>query len=104
MEEVFVEALKSYSQTWSEYSAEKQKAWREFMEKRRNSDGGMRMTSADMEQFNNLDLSDYPRIDFEYLPVAERLSQIYTDILLLVIWNILFFMGAYLSFLRYDVR
>ena len=103
-EEAFVEALKSYSQTWSEYSTEKEKAWREFMEKRRNSDGGVRIASADMEQFNNLDLSDYPRFEFEYLPVAERLGQIYTDILLLVVWNVLFFMAAYLSFLRYEVQ
>lgn len=103
-EEAFVEALKSYSQTWSEYSEEKQKAWREFMEERSRSGGRMSFNSADMEQFNNLDLSDYPRFEFEYLPVAERLSQIYTDILLLVIWNILFFMAAYLSFLRYEVQ
>ena len=103
-ETAFVEGLKAYSQTWEEYSEEKQRAWREFMEKRASEGGGMMMNSEDMEQFRNTDLSDYPRFSFEHMPFADRLSLIYLDIGLLAVWNILFFMAAYLSFLRYDVQ
>ena len=35
---------------------------------------------------------------------SEALSQSWVNILLLIIYNVLFFVGGYLSFLRYDVR
>ncbi|MFC1526164.1 ABC transporter permease [Candidatus Latescibacterota bacterium] len=38
-ETVLVEALKTYSEAWGEYSEEKQKAWREFMQKQMSSGG-----------------------------------------------------------------
>jgi hypothetical protein len=99
-----VEALKTYSQSWEEYSNEKQKAWREFMEEQRRSGGGFSFSSEDMARFRLVDLSDYPRFDFEYMPFSQRLGLVYGDLGLLAVWNVLFFMGAYLSFLRYDVQ
>ena len=63
-----------------------------------------RFSQAEMEQFNNLDLSDAPRFHFSFMPVRERLAEIYGDLLLLALWNVVFFMLAYLSFLRYDVQ
>jgi len=53
------------------------------------------------EQF---DTSDYPKFIYEESPLNDRIKGIFTDLLILAVWNILFFMGAYLSFLRYDVR
>ena len=103
-ETAFVEALKAYSQSWQEYSEEKQRPWREFMEKQASSGGGMMMTPEIMEQFRLTDLSDYPRFSFDYMPFGQRLSLVYLDLGLLAVWNILFFMAAYLSFLRYDVQ
>ena len=56
-----------------------------------------------MEQLT-VDLTDYPRFEFAHMSLLDRLSEIYLDILLLAVWNILFFMLAYLSFLRYDIQ
>jgi ABC-type transport system involved in multi-copper enzyme maturation permease subunit len=100
----FVDALKAYSQTWQTYSEEKQKAWREYMERQRSADGSVSFNSEEMEQFRRVDLTDYPRFEFSHMPLLDRLSEIYLDILLLAVWNILFFMLAYLSFLRYDIQ
>ncbi|HIC68996.1 MAG TPA: DUF3526 domain-containing protein, partial [Candidatus Latescibacteria bacterium] len=97
----FVDALKAYSQTWQTYSEEKQKAW--DMERQRGSDGSVSFNSRDMEQLT-VDLTDYPRFEFAHMSLLDRLSEIYLDILLLAVWNILFFMLAYLSFLRYDIQ
>ncbi|SVB96682.1 uncharacterized protein METZ01_LOCUS249536, partial [marine metagenome] len=63
-EEEYVEALKAFSGTWQEYSEEKQKAWREFLQRQRSEDGSVSINSGDMERFNILDLSDAPRFDF----------------------------------------
>lgn len=103
-EQAYVEALKSFSGTWQTYSEEKQKSWREFMERQRSNDGGVRITSEDMAQFNNLDLSDAPRFDYTLMPVGDRLAEVYGDLLLLALWNVAFFMLAYLSFLRYPIQ
>ena len=100
----FVDALKAYSQTWQTYSEEKQKAWREYMEQQRSSDGSVFFVSGEMEQLRRVDLTDYPRFEFAHMPLLERLAEIYLDVLFLVVWNILFFMLAYLSFLRYDIQ
>lgn len=103
-EEEYVEALKAFSGTWQEYSEEKQKAWREFLERQRSEDGSVSINSGDMERFNILDLSDAPRFDFSSMPIGDRLSVVYGDLLLLALWNVVFFMLAYLSFLRYPVE
>jgi len=102
----FVEALKNYSTSWDEYSRQKREAFDRYMEEKRrqSEDGSVRIDPGEMEQFNKLDLSDYPRFRFEYMSFKDRLGQVYVDVLLLLLWNVLFFMLAYLSFLRYDVR
>ena len=64
----------------------------------------MMFTSADMERFNNLDLSDYPRFHFEYMSFRYRVASVWMDVVLLGVWAVLFFMLAYISFLRYDVK
>ena len=43
----------------------------------------------------------YPLFVYEESSLSERINWI--DILALAVWNIVFFMGAYISFLRYDV-
>ena len=101
-ETAFVEALKAYSQSWEEYTEEKNRAFRELMEKQRSA--GVSPTPEMWEQFRHADFADYPRFSFDHMPFNQRLSLIYTDVGLLVVWNVLFFMGAYLSFLKYDVQ
>ena len=79
----FIEALKTFGGTWQEYRKQKQ-------------EGG--------EDHNNLDLSDAPRFEFSFMPIADRVAHVYVDLLLLVLWNVAFFMLAYLSFLRYPIQ
>ena len=86
----FVDALRKYSKTWEEYTRQKEETFEQS-----------RQTGADDER---VDLSDYPRFSFQHMTFEERLSQVYLDVLLLVFWNLLLFMLAYVSFLRYDVR
>ena len=47
-------------------------------------------------------IEGYPKFTFAESPLSDRIA--WVDILFLGMWNILFFMGAYLSFLRYDVK
>ncbi|MFH1566572.1 MAG: ABC transporter permease subunit [Gemmatimonadota bacterium] len=103
-ESALVQDLKTYSKTWEEYSNEKQKAWREFMEKQMSSGGAVSFTPEMMERFRLADLSDYPRFSFAYMPLSRRLSLASLDLGLLAIWSVLFFLAAYLSFLRYDAQ
>ena len=80
----FVGSLKAYAQTWEEYAKKKRE------EHGRDPEGA--------------DLSDYPRFAFAYMPAGERLGTVWLDIALLGVWNIFFFMAAYLAFLRSDIR
>jgi ABC-type transport system involved in multi-copper enzyme maturation permease subunit len=50
------------------------------------------------------DLSDLPGFDFHDEPLAHSLDRALPDMGFLVIWSVLFFSLAYVSFLRYDVR
>ncbi|HIG57616.1 MAG TPA: DUF3526 domain-containing protein [Candidatus Handelsmanbacteria bacterium] len=100
----YIDALKKYSTSWEEYSNEKRKAWDEFMKQRQQAGGAMSFNPQDMERFNNLDLSDYPRFHFEHMSFRERVVSVWMDVVLLVVWAVLFFMLAYISFLRYDVQ
>jgi ABC-type transport system involved in multi-copper enzyme maturation permease subunit len=104
-ERLFVEALRTYSTTWEEYSKEKRVAFDEYMKKQRenSTDGRIIFDRNSMAQFNNLDLSDYPHFEFSYRPFLDRLADVYVDFLLLGIWAVVLFLLAYLSFLRYEV-
>lgn len=50
------------------------------------------------------DLSGRPRFVYESQPVADRLQTALPFGVMLVFFNVLFFVAAYVSFLRYDVR
>ncbi|MFA6108471.1 MAG: ABC transporter permease subunit [Candidatus Latescibacterota bacterium] len=102
----FVESLKTYGKTWQEYSEKKQEAWRRYIEQKQkeSKDGMISFNMAEMNQFNKLDLGDYPRYGFAYMPFGDRLGLAWGDLLLLLVWNVVFFMLAYLSFVRRDVQ
>ena len=100
----YIDALKQYSNNWEEYSNEKRKVWDEFMQQRQRAGGQLSFTSQDMERFNNLDLSDYPRFYFAHMSFRDRVAVVWMDVVLLGVWAVLFFMLAYISFLRYDVK
>ena len=58
------------------------------------------MTDIDRE----MDIRDIPRFEYVEQSVSERLSASLTHLLLLVVFNVVFFMAAYVAFLRSDVR
>lgn len=47
---------------------------------------------------------DYPKFRYEFPGFAETLKSTAPDIILLVLFNLIFFAAAYYSFIRYDVR
>ena len=49
------------------------------------------------------DLTDLPVFQDRRLSLSESLSRAYIDILILLAWNIVLFMAAYVSFLRYNL-
>ena len=55
------------------------------------------------ERWRDYTIEGYPKFAFKESRLQDRTELIFADILLLLVWNIVFFMGAYLSFLRYDV-
>lgn len=94
----WVDELKAFSETWGTYAQEKQDA---AMVVQTMPDGReFRTFSQDYE----LDLSDAPAFQFRHMSIEDRLAETTWDLLLLVLWNVVFFMLAYLSFLRYPVQ
>ena len=89
----FVDALKEYSNSWEAYSEGKKEAL--------NKADGEEQSEADDARWA---LDDYPRFKFDYMDFTDRLSLVYVDVLLLAVWNIVFFMLAYIAFLRYGVH
>ena len=49
-------------------------------------------------------IEGYPKFAYEESTLQDRIDSMFADTLVLGVWNILFFMGAYLSFLRYDMK
>lgn len=47
---------------------------------------------------------DFPEFRYEFLSSSEILNHALPDILLLILYNLIFFTGTYFSFIRYDVR
>ena len=56
------------------------------------------------KQNERRDVSGRPRFTLEAVPTGARVAESLIDVLILGVWSVVFFMGAYLSFLRYDVK
>jgi hypothetical protein len=63
------------------------------------SGGYYRKEGFDLDKFPVPHMSSYHHVD-----LAGALSICWLDIVLLVLFSVLFFTGAFVSFLRYDVR
>jgi ABC-type transport system involved in multi-copper enzyme maturation permease subunit len=50
------------------------------------------------------DISDMPQLDFRPESLRDSFISAIPDIVIMVLMVILFFVGAFVSFLRYDVR
>ena len=84
----FIEQARSYKRQVVDYLASKdafsERAW--F-----SSDKG------------KAEFTDLPIFRHQYRDLSERLSRAAGDVFILLAWNIILFMGAYVSFLRYDM-
>ena len=59
---------------------------------------------AGLKAQNFFEIQDYPRFSYSYPDPATRFSEALLDVILLCIWNGIFLLGGYLTFLKYDVR
>ena len=98
----YVQSLRDYVQTWQQYAEDKQKPMTEAWQNAQKE--GRRLSRAERDKLMQVDVTGYPQFDFKYMSFRECLSLVYTDVLLLVVWNVLLFLVAYVSFLRYDVN
>ncbi len=51
-----------------------------------------------------VDVSDMPPFVYSDKSLADDMRNVWTDIILLIFFNVFFFIASYISFLRYDVR
>jgi ABC-type transport system involved in multi-copper enzyme maturation permease subunit len=84
-QEHFRDLLKRYSSQWVTYAYDK-------------------FDPAIFQGEAELDASDHPVFVYAPLTFNDRIGETFIDILILIGWNLVFFMGAYLSFMRYDVK
>ena len=70
-----------------------------------NFGGGMRIVLDDgQEEKENIDPTEMPTYVFEPEPLRASLSSALVDMGILGLFNLIFFIGAFVSFTRYDVR
>ena len=62
-----------------------------------------RIQASENDSWDQYTVEGYPRFVYTEARLADRVERVFPDLLLLVVWNVVFFMAAYLSFLRYDV-
>ncbi|MDP6777762.1 MAG: hypothetical protein QGI83_13470, partial [Candidatus Latescibacteria bacterium] len=66
---------------------------------------GMVFTRRDQEEeAKPVDTNDMPVFTFQEAPLADDLGRVTVDVILMAVLSLAFFVGAYVSFLRYDVR
>ena len=86
----FMEQARQYRREWVEYLRDE----KIFVSRRW-------FTGRDSQE--PLDLSGMPRFKEQNEGIGDSLQRAVPDVMILVILNILFFMGAFISFLRYDI-
>ena len=63
-----------------------------------------RVSDEDGETPEAIDPQELPAFEFRSASLAESLASAAFDMSILAIFNLLFFAGAFVSFLRYDLR
>ncbi len=100
----YEDAMNNYRDTFKKYVAKKQEEG--------GSRGGIRITISSETGFNmsssrdkgTLDVTDLPRFEASLLDNLEAISPTIIDFGLLAFYTVLSFAGAFVAFLRYDVR
>jgi hypothetical protein len=60
--------------------------------------------NRERQEAQKIDLSDMPKFEYRGETLAESFNKVILDYMLLIIFSILFFVLAYFSFMKYDVR
>ena len=99
----------SLQNRFMESASEYQKLYSNFMTEKtgQNGGGGFRMiviTVGDEEEPETLDPNEMPQFEFSETTAGIATSNSLLDLGLLVLFNLLFFGGAFAAFLRYDLR
>ncbi len=104
MKDTYERAMEDYHKVYSEFVERKQKESGqpggiriEF-----DSESGFSFSTADMEK--TLDVSEMPRFQQPRLHAARILSAVITDFAILLLESLIIFAGAWLAFLKYDLR
>jgi len=95
-QERFLQAAQEYQRQFADYIEAKMRE-----ERRQRAQGQSFRWGGGGEK---LDISDMPQFSFRPEPLGPSLRQMGVDIGVLVFYALLCFLGAYVSFLRYDVR
>lgn len=90
----FINSANTYQTTYSEF----------ISEKTGGMGGGWWSRGGDDTQAEAIDPYELPVYNYEEPPAAELVSGALPDMALLAIFNLIFFVGAFVSFLKYDVR
>ena len=61
-------------------------------------------TTGDEDEPEPIDASELPQFSYRTASLSEVLESAIVDMGALALFNLLFFVGAFLSFLKYDVR
>ncbi len=69
-----------------------------------NTSGSTSISTMNKEGFSEKNVPVPHMSDYRHVTVTQALKTVWVDILLLALYTILFFAGAFVSFLRYDVR
>lgn len=97
MQESYVSAAERYQKTYAEFMKEKTGM---------NVGGGFvfRVTTGDEEAKKPLNLQEIPKFEFQPPPLTVSLGNIAIDLGILTLFTLVGFIGAFIGFLRYDVR
>ena len=92
--------LRSF-QRFMEQARQYRREWVEYLKDEKIFSSRRWFTGKDSEE--PLDLSGMPRFKEQREGIGSSLQRALLDIMILAVLNILFFMGAFISFLRYDI-
>ena len=86
---------------WGSQSSAYNRAFGDYVELRYNEE---KKKNPAFTSNDYLDLRARPRFQFQQMPLSARIERILIPAGILMVFNLLFFAGAFVSFLRYDVR
>jgi len=73
-------------------------------EREREERAGHSFTTTSQEEQGQLEINSIPRFEYSSYTPSERLSMVLPDIAMLAIISIIFYLLAFINFIRYDVR